>query len=157
MSDTEWHKRFAVDCYNGAWELMDLPARAHAQDLDLVALACAQRFHWYAVGSEDNKAIADWQVARALSFIGEGPLAIRFAERAVEIAETLSEPDFLRASCYEGLARAHAVAGNQSERDTWLARAREALTSIAEDDDREEIARQIDSVPTARGVGSVPS
>lgn len=148
MSETEtWHKRFAAKAYNGAWELMDLQSRAAEQDLDLLALACAQRYHWYAVGEPHNKAIADWQVARALSFIGDGSLAIRFAERAVALAEPLSEPDFLKASCYEGLARAHAAAGNRAERDDWIARARDALGTIAEDDDRDEIARQIDSVP----------
>lgn len=144
-----WHKRFAADCYNRAWDLMDLAERTAEQDAELLAAAFAQRFHWYQAGDDANKAIADWQVARAASFTGDAEVAVRFAERAVARAEHVSQPDFLRASCYEGLARAHAAAGDAAARDRWVERARDALGSITQDDDRTEIARQIDSVPRA--------
>lgn len=137
----------AAEAYNLAWELMDLDERTPEEEADMLAAAFAQRYHWYAIGKDHHKATGDWQVARALSIAGEGALAIRFAQLAVTRAQTGDGPDFLQASCFEGLARAHAAAGNNEERDRWLERARGALDRIADDDDRELIESQIESVP----------
>ncbi len=142
-----WNKRFAADAYNRAWAFMDMHARTAEQDADMLAAAFAQRDHWYVVGEEHQKATADWQVARAFALLGEGRLAVRFAEHAVTRAESGDGPDYLLASCCEGMARAHAAAGDRATRDHWLDRARAALGSIADEHDRAEIAAQIDSVP----------
>ncbi|HEX9713237.1 MAG TPA: hypothetical protein VGB52_11910 [Actinomycetota bacterium] len=153
MNDDEarLHKRTAVDLYNRVWELMEAEARTLDDDIEMVTAACASRYHWSIVGGPVQVATGDWQIARALALLGDGSAAIRFARAALErIRATDDAPDFMLASCYEGLARAHAAAaGDSPERDRNIALAREALDRIAEDDDRNEIARQIDSVPTA--------
>ena len=151
MSEDEsrWHKRTAVELYNRAWELMEAEARTPDHDVEMVVAACASRHHWSVVGGPVEVATGDWQIARALSLLGDGGASLRFARAALDrIQATLDAPDFMLASCYEGVARAAAAASDRAERDRNIALAREALTRIAEDDDRDEIARQIDSVPT---------
>jgi len=143
MSDQEWHGRFAAECFNRAWELLDLPERSQEQEADLLSSAFAQRFHWSQVGDETNHAVADWQVSRALAATRNGPLAVHFAEMALARAEAFAGPDYLVPSCFEGLARAHAAVGDAPQRDVWLAKARAALEGIKDAEDRDLIASQI--------------
>ena len=56
-------------------------------------------------------------------------------------------PLWLLASTQEGLARAHAVAGHDDERDRWAADARATLSEVDDVEDRELIESQLDTVP----------
>jgi hypothetical protein len=62
-----------------------------------------------------------------------------YARRCQELTEQhkghLSDFDF--AYAYEGMARAQALAGNQSEAQKYLALAEEAGTAIQDEEDRE--------------------
>jgi hypothetical protein len=49
------------------------------------------------------------------------------------------------ALAYEALARAHALAGD-SQKDHWLARAREALRTVPDPDEREPIEADLMSI-----------
>lgn len=146
MSEQEWHQRFAEESFNRTWDLLDLTDRDQEQDAEMLAAAFAQRFHWFVVGDDTNKAVADWQVSRALAATDNGSLAVRFAEMALERASTTAGPDYLVPSCYEGLARAHAAAGDLTQRDACLEEARAGLASIVDANDRQLIASQIDEV-----------
>ena len=56
-------------------------------------------------------------------------------------------PTWLVASTQEGLARAHAAAGHDEERDRWAADARRTLEAVDDDEDRELIESQLATVP----------
>jgi hypothetical protein len=56
-------------------------------------------------------------------------------------------PAWLIASTQEGLARAHAAAGHDDERDHYAAEARRTLQSVDDGEDRELIAGQLASIP----------
>jgi len=145
--EAEQHRRFAVATFNAAWELMNKNVRTRDEDDEMLATTFASRYHWGKIGGPEQLATADWQVARAASLAGLPELALRFAERALERTEDAGLRDYHIASRYEGLARAHACAGNDAERDRYIARAKEALANISDADDREVIERQLSSVP----------
>ena len=51
------------------------------------------------------------------------------------------------ASCYEGLARAHAAAGHREERDSFIRLSESVLETEEDDEDRGLIASQLRSIP----------
>jgi hypothetical protein len=145
----ELHRELGKQIYNGTWDLIDQADRTPEQDRLMLVSACASWWHWDKAGTEQNRATADWQVAHVASLLGYGDLALEFASSALERVEAGSMDDWMRASALEGLARAHAAAGHQAERDDAVRMAREALADISEEDERTLIASQIDTVPDA--------
>src|SRR5712692_1774066 len=117
------HLALAGQLFNRTWELIDRRNRTPEQDRLMLVTACASWLHWDAVGTEENRAVADWQIAHVASLLGYGDLALAHAAAAVQRTEAGALSDWMRASALEGLARAHAAAGNKEERDACLRRA----------------------------------
>lgn len=145
-----WHRRFATELFNSTWALMDAPVRSPADERQMLAGAFASRLHWEAVGDAVNKAVGDWQISRVCALLRLPKLAIRYASLALRAAQSKEGmPDYMLASTYEGMARAHACSGDAAERDRFLALATESLNLIGDDEDRRLIEGQIASVPEA--------
>jgi hypothetical protein len=141
------HRALGAQYFNAAWELIDLPERTPAQDRDMVTLAFASRRHWQEAGGTDqNLAVADWQVAHAASLAGLPDLALTFARAAVDRAESGDVPMWLKASTYEGLARANAAAGDGASYETNAQRCRELLAQVDDEEDRALVQSQLDSI-----------
>ena len=143
------HLAFAKATYNACWDLLDLAERTPAQDTELLATSFASRYHWYAVGSAQERVIANWMVSRAAAAVREGGLAVRFAIEADAELEASDQPAWLRASVYEGLARAYASQGNAAMRQRYLDQANAALAHESDPEDAALIAEQIATVPDA--------
>jgi hypothetical protein len=147
MTDAEAHLALAKTTYNRCWDLLENENRTGDDDDDLLATAFASRFHWYAVGGDEQKIVSDWMVSRAAASLGYGELSVHFAQRANESASEGEFPAWLRASLYEGLARAHAANGDAELRGEFLDLAHRELEQESDDEDRELIAQQIATVP----------
>lgn len=143
----EAERALARQLFTRTWELIDARDRTPEQDRMMLVTACAAYFHWDAIGTEENRAIADWQIAHVASLLGYGDLAVAHATSALRRVQAAGLPDWLHASALEGLARAHAAAGNRAQRDAYLQRATEAATRVADAQERELIASQIATVP----------
>jgi hypothetical protein len=141
-------RALAVRLFNRTWELLET-TRDAAGDRELLATALASRLHWQDVGTDENLAAGDWLVAHVASHLGYADLALDFAAAAHERASTADPPVelWLVASAQEGMARAHAVAGHDQERDQWAADARATLAGVDDDEDRELIESQLATVP----------
>lgn len=143
-------RALAKQLFNQTWELIDTPDRTAEQDRLMLVTACASWLHWDSVGTEQNRAIADWQIAHVASLLGYGDLAIAHATIAHDRTRAAKLPDWMHASALEGLARAYAAAGDQQSRDEYLRLASEAVSIVIEPEERELIASQIATVPNAR-------
>jgi hypothetical protein len=141
-------RALAVRLFNRTWELLET-AREPADDRELLATALASRLHWQGIGTDENLAAGDWLVAHVASHLGYADLALEFAAAAFERATTADPAveTWLVASTQEGMARAHAVAGHDDERDRWWADARATLAAVDDDEDRERIESQLATVP----------
>lgn len=137
----------AVRLFNETWELLERGDRTAREDDRLIHLAHASRFHWDNVGTNQNRAIGEWQVSRVYAALGLGDRAVHHARRAVEYASEDGTDDWVAASALEGLARAHATAGDLDQAIAARARALDLLASIADDDDRGTVQSNIDSLP----------
>lgn len=141
-------RALAVRLFNRTWELLDSD-RDESGDREVLATAMASRLHWQGIGTDENLAAGDWLVSHVASRLGHADLALDFASAAHERVATSDErlPTWLAASTLEGLARAHAVAGHDEERDAFAADARRVLEAVEDEEDREIVEGQLATVP----------
>lgn len=146
--DQDEHQAQAIEYFNAAWDLIDTRERTSEQDRDMLALAAASRQHWIdAGGTPENLTVADWQVAHAASQAGLADVALTFAGAAVGRAESNDLPTWLKASTHEGMARAHAAAGQKDEYTYEVDLTRALLEKVADADDRTLVESQLASIP----------
>lgn len=141
-------RALAVRLFNRTWELLE-SERDAAADREALETAMASRLHWTGIGTDENLAAGDWLVGHVASRLGHAELALDFAAAAHERVATSREqlPAWLVASTLEGLARAHAVAGHDEERDAFAADARRVLEAVEDEEDREIVEGQLASIP----------
>jgi hypothetical protein len=141
------HRAFAAAAFNGAWELIDTAQRTPDQDRQMLTFAFAARWHWGEIGTAENVAVSDWQVAHVASLAGLAPLALAFAHAAYANARAAGLPDWLLASTAEGMARAHAAAGDTAAYERFAAETRTLVAGLDDDEDRALIESQLASIP----------
>lgn len=146
MADDQ-HRTYAKQFFNRSWELLDLPNRTAEQEEEMLSAAFASRLHWGKAGGPREWIMGDWQISHMASHLGMGPLAKRFAERALERVQAEGIQDWLLASCYEGVARAAAACGDVQRRNEAAWRAREVLETVTDAEDRALIEQQLNSIP----------
>ena len=112
-----------------------------------MATAFASRYHWSFVGEDEQRIISDWMISRAAAAVGEPNLALLYAQRAYDAAQSTDVEDWLLASVAEGLTRAYAASGDIEARAGWHAITEDLISRIADREDRDLIASQLASVP----------
>ncbi|MFL5920310.1 MAG: hypothetical protein ACJ75D_03275 [Gaiellaceae bacterium] len=137
----EEERRLGVDLFNGAWKLMELPARTSEQEDELVHTAHASAYHWMQVGTAANRARSEWQLSRVYVVLGREEPALHHARRCLEICESHPEAleDWDLPYAHEALARANALAGHADEAGRHAAAARELAARVAGTKDREHL------------------
>ncbi|HEV8064964.1 MAG TPA: hypothetical protein VGP46_09040 [Acidimicrobiales bacterium] len=146
--ETDWRLPAAKAAFNGTWDLIDKgPNRTEAEDREMLASTGAQWFLWQTIGNTEQLMIADWQVAHVLAWLGSGPLSLSFAAAALARCEGEGWSDWRLASAYEGMARAHAVAGDAGERDRFAEAARAVLATLDDPEDIEIVGSQLATIP----------
>lgn len=138
-----WSRTFAPRAFNRTWDLLDAETLTREDEEEMLAAAFAQRYHWYAVGNERNRAIADWQVSRVTAVLGYSDLARRFGERSLEIATEYDLDPFVRGFAHEAIARAAATVDDVETFTEHLELAKAALSAIDDDEDREVLAADL--------------
>ena len=109
--------------------------------------AHASRHHWAQVGAPENLARGEWQVARVYCVLQRGEPALYHARRCLELCQEHGIGDWDLAFAYEALARASAVAGDAPGRDRYLAEARAAGEAIRDAEDREQLEKDLATIP----------
>jgi hypothetical protein len=142
-----WHRRFAVELFNRSWDLLETLERTVEDDAEMLAAAFASAYHWRQVGTAENIALGDHQIAKVASHVGEPALALHYARRALEAIEIGHFGDWQVAAAYEGMARASAAAGDRSGRDYWVQRCTIALGAVPDAGDRSVVAEQLLNLP----------
>ena len=142
------HRQLGVDLYNATWKLLEQESRTPAADDAMLDSAHASAYHWSrAEGAAPvNAARSHWQISRVNSVLGRTEAAIHHAQRCLDLCTENGIGDWDLASAYEALARAHRVAGNDAEYRRNLELGRDALAQIADEEDREHIAEDLDEL-----------
>jgi hypothetical protein len=147
--DPQERRQLAVDLFNHAWRLMELPERTPEQDDELINAAHASRHHWAEVGTTANLARGDWQLSRVYVTLGRAEPALYHAGRCLAWCEADPEAleDWDLPFAYEALARANAIAGNEAEAGSHAAKARELAEQVADPEDREHLEEDLATLP----------
>jgi len=132
-----WHKRFAAECNNRAWDL-STAERSPADDREMLDVAHAAAWHWGKVGTELNRMRATMLLAEVHALLGMGERALAHAEES---------PDWEIAFSHAIYAHAAHVAGRAAEHRDAYAQAEAALAAIADDEDRAIVAATFRHVP----------
>jgi hypothetical protein len=146
LSDEE-ERRLGIRYFNSVWDLMEQQDRTTEDDERILHMAHASRFHWGEVGKPENFARGEWQVSRVYAVLGRSEPCLHHAQRVLSICLENGIGDWDIAFAYEALARAYAIAGDPEAARAMTVRALEAAEKIAEDDDREPVLADLETIP----------
>lgn len=146
MAMSQYHKEEAVKCFNAAWDLIDRADRAHEDDVNMVHLAHASRYHWGQIGTPLEFTRGEWQISRVYSLLSMGESALFHAKEALRLCLDNGIGDFDLAFAYEAMARARSVLGNHDDKATFLEKAEEAAKAVAEEGDRKYVESEISTI-----------
>jgi hypothetical protein len=142
------HRQLGVDLYNYTWTLLEKADRSRDDDDEMLNATHASAYHWNhaAETGPQNAARGHWQISRVNAVLGRGEAALYHAERCLELCTESGIGDWDLAAAYEAVARAQKLAGNDAEFHRNLELGREALAQIANEEDREHIAEDLDAL-----------
>jgi hypothetical protein len=144
------HRRLGVELYNGTWTLIERADRTADDDDEMLHGAHASAYHWLlAPHSAANRARSHWLCSRVYVLAGQPEGALHHARRCLELVEGHSDEmeEWDLAGAYEALARAHAAAGEDSEAARYKALGLEAVSTVADEEDRKHIEVDLASIP----------
>jgi hypothetical protein len=138
LSIAEAHLHFARQINGRVWALMDKDKRTQAENDEMLYAAHACTYHWLHAGTAVHQQRGEWLISHVHGALDNAREALRHAERCLALTEACKGEmqDFDIAYAYEGLARAHAQAGNQEQARQWHERAQRAGAAIADEEDR---------------------
>jgi hypothetical protein len=140
------HKEEAVKCFNATWDLIDKSDRTHDDEVNMIHMAHASRYHWGQIGTAVEFTRGEWQISRVYSLLSMGEGALFHAKEALRLCLNNSIGDFDLAFAYEAMARAHSVLGSESEKAAFIDKAKEAAKAIAEEGNREYVESEISTI-----------
>ena len=141
-----YHKEEAVKCFNATWDLIDKSDRTHEDDINMIHMAHASRYHWGQIGTALELTRGEWQISRVYSLLGMGDSALFHAKEALKLCLDNCIGDFDLAFGYEAMARAYSVLGNHGDKSTFIEKAKEAAKAIAEEDNRKYVGSEISTI-----------
>lgn len=146
---SEDQRRLAANLFNRTWELLRQEERTPEEDDRLAHIAHASRFHWGEAGTAANLARGEWMCSRVYAELGRVEPALHHAQRCLAYVEAyLSEmEDWDLPYAHEALARAHLVAGDEAAARRHAEEARRLGGAIAEDEDRELLLGDLETLP----------
>jgi hypothetical protein len=148
-SINQWHRWFAKECNNRAWDLIAMSERTPAQTQELLYLAYSAAYHWSQIGLPINQARADITLAHAHSVSGLGTQALIYARRALLFCEQNECEDWDLAFAHAEMALAAAASRDQSLFAQHYAKAKTCGEAIAEDEDRQVFFDEFKRIPTS--------
>ena len=145
--DPAAQRALAAALFNRVWTLLEQESRSEAQDAEMMHAAHASTYHWMQIGEPVNRARGEWQCSRVYSVLGQAGPATFHAQKVIELCQREGLGDFDLACGYEALARAAAVAGDGDESRRWAELARTAAAGVADDEDREIVLSDLETLP----------
>lgn len=140
-------QQLAAALFNRVWTLLELETRTEAEESEMIHAAHASTYHWTRIGGPERRARGEWQCSRVYAVLGRPEPALFHARKVLEICQREHIGDFDLAFAYEALARASAVGGDTAQAHRWADMARAACADIAEDDDREIVIGDLETLP----------
>jgi len=141
------HEYLSTECFNRAWDLIELEERTEEQDEQMLHLSFASLWHWQQRPdcTARELSIGYWQVSRIFAITGRSDNARWYADKCLEITESAELPTFYLGYAYEALARAAMAGRNRSAMIGYL---REAHKYAAREENEEDRQLLVDDLAT---------
>ena len=147
LSDEE-NRRIGIALFNATWTLIEKENRTRDEDDAMLHMAHASRHHWAASGTDAaHLARGEWQCSRVYAILGRPEPSLHHAQRVLDLCQENGIGDWDLAFAYEALARGNAVVGNAEQARAYTEQALAAAEGIAEDDDRELVLADLETIP----------
>ncbi len=147
----DWHRWFAVECNNAAWDLIGAERRTPDEDRRMLDLAHAAAHHWSQVGTPLNRARAEVALARAHAAAGSPALALAYGQRSLEFFEHNPCEPWDAVFAHGALAYAAAAAGDGERHAVHYARAGQLAEAVTEAEDRAIVEAELQRLPRPEG------
>lgn len=135
-SPDSWHRFFAMENNNRAWELAAMPVRSPEESLEMLNAAHAAALHWSVVGTELNGMRAKSLLAEVHALVGFGESALDLSNEVRTYFLQRETDDWEIAFVHAIHAHAASAAGDSDEHRNSYAAAEEAIAAISDDGDR---------------------
>ncbi len=145
--DPQAERTLAAGLFNATWTLLEKESRTGEEDAAMVHMAHASAHHWHQIGKAQNFARGEWQCSRVYAQLRRAEPSLHHAQRCLDICRDSGLGDFDLAFAYEALARGHAIAGDPEQARTCTEQALAAAEDISEDDDRELLLTDLETIP----------
>ncbi len=143
---SSWHRYFAIECNNTAWDLAGRE-RTAPEDEQMLQAAHACAFHWDQVGDELNRMRATMLLAEVHALLRITPSALKYAEEMQTFFLDRDTPDWEIALAHAIYAHAAYVAGDLNAHARAYRDALQALEAIADPEDQMLVRLTFDQVP----------
>ncbi|HAS74840.1 MAG TPA: hypothetical protein DCS67_11910 [Clostridiales bacterium UBA8960] len=140
------HKKMAVDCFNGTWDLIDKKDRSETDTLKMIHMAHASRHHWGEIGTPLEWSRGEWQISRVYTLANMGESALYHGKHALKYCLENNIGDFDLAFAYESIARAYAVLENDDEKQMYKLKAQEASNGIEKKENLEYFLAELATI-----------
>lgn len=144
----KWHRRFAVECNNHTWDLIDKAERTPDEDQEMLNTAYASIYHWSKVGTPLHIARGEVNLAHVHALRGEGEMARRYARSCLAFFESGAGEDWDVAFAHAELAFAAAVLGDADLHARHYAQAKARGQAIQEEVDRKIFMDVLSRIPS---------
>lgn len=143
-----WHRWFAVECNNHAWDLAAKYQRTAPEEREMLGAAYAAAFHWGTVGQAINDARADMLLAHVHSAQGNPAPALEHAERSLAYFSDNPCEAWDLAFAHAEMAHAAAAAGDKALHREHYDRAKQLGEAIEEEEERRIFLEEFERIPT---------
>lgn len=145
LSIPQAHRWFAVECNNGAWDLIEKEGRTREENHQMISMAYAAKYHWSNVpgATPENEVRANNLISRTYSAMGASEPAKVFAQLCIEGCTTHGIADWDLASVYGAMAYAHQAAGDEAGKSEWRTKANAACAAIKDEEDRKIVEEDL--------------
>ena len=140
-----WHRFFAIECNNRAWDLA-VKTRTHQEDREMLNAAHASALHWGVAGDELNHMRAKTLLAEVHALMGFGFSALAYAEEMQPYFLGRESADWELAFVHTIHAHAASVAGRPDLHRASYDEAVQAIDAIADQEDRDIVLATFNQV-----------
>jgi tetratricopeptide (TPR) repeat protein len=142
------HRRFAAQCFNRAWDLIEKSDRTEEDDREMLRLAHASHWHWTQVKDHtpQNVSIAYWQTARIYTLLGDAEHAKRYADLCLEVSRANGIEPFYLGYAYEAMSRAASIAGDGDSSVKYRDEAARIAATVSDEDSRRQLEQDLDTI-----------
>ncbi|MBN2796160.1 MAG: hypothetical protein JXR88_12190 [Clostridia bacterium] len=132
----KFHENEAKNCFNNTWVYLEKKNRSFEDDLTMIHLAHASRYHWGVIGQPLHHQRGEWLISKVYYTLNKGEQALYHAEACYKICNQHNIMDFDIAFAYEALANAYKLLNDVENVSLYMEKAFACLAQIEDPEDR---------------------